>query len=283
MQFLDNFGPLADKYDGFILDLWGVIHDGVTAYPHSAATLQRLRDAGKKCVLLSNAPRRSFKVQEAMRKMGIADDLYHGILTSGEATYIMLKQRTDPWYAGLGTRVFHLGPDRDKNVMDGLGLTEVFSPTEADFFLNTGPDDQRDPTTLTDFEPILADCLKAGLKMVCANPDLEVISNNRRMLCAGALAVRYQELGGDMRMLGKPDKAVYSVALDMLGVPPARVLGVGDALRTDIAGATNAGLDSCWVLGGIHAEELGGDQNAIRAAAASVGLAPIAVVPSFTW
>ncbi len=283
MQFLNNFAPLAEKYDGFILDLWGVIHDGITAYPHAAATLAKLRDAGKRSVLLSNAPRRAFKVQEAMRRMGIADDLYHGILTSGEATYIMLKQRTDPWYASLGTRVFHLGPERDKNVMDGLGLTEVTTPAEADFLLNTGPDDQRDPTTLRDFEPVLADCLKAGLRMVCANPDLEVISNNRRMLCAGALAVRYQELGGDMRMLGKPDAAVYDVALEMLGVPKHRVLGVGDALRTDIAGATNAGLDSCWVLGGIHAEELGNDRDAIRAAARNAGFAPVAVIPAFMW
>ena len=116
--------------------------------------------------------------------------------------------------------------------------------------------------------------------MICANPDLEVIRGGVRVLCAGALAVRYQEIGGDARLLGKPDPAIYGPVLDILGLPKSRVLAVGDALRTDIAGAAATGIDSCWVLGGIHGEHLTGDEAAIAAAA---GLAPVAAIPSFVW
>src|ERR1700734_2122692 len=120
MQHLNNFAPLAERYDGFVLDLWGVIHDGVTPYPGAIDCLRRLRAAGKPAVLLSNAPRRAQFAQRMMQRMGIEDDLYTGILTSGEATHLMLRDRTDPWFARLGDRVFHLGPDRDRNVIDDL-------------------------------------------------------------------------------------------------------------------------------------------------------------------
>lgn len=283
MQFHDGFAPLAERYDGFILDLWGVIHDGVQPYPGAVGCLEQLRRAGKRVVLLSNAPRRSGAAQEAMRGMGIADDLYDGIMTSGEMTRIQLERGDDPWFAKLGVRVFHLGPERDRNVLDGLARNLVETPAEADFVLNTGPDDHRSPTSIEPFEATLRECAAAGLKMVCANPDLEVIRGGERVICAGALAARYAELGGEVRLIGKPDPAIYAPVLDMLGVAPDRVLGVGDALRTDIAGATASGLASCWVLGGIHGEALAGDRDATRAAAAQAGLAPVAVIPEFRW
>jgi HAD superfamily hydrolase (TIGR01459 family) len=119
--------------------------------------------------------------------------------------------------------------------------------------------------------------------MICANPDLEVIRGGVRVICAGALTQRYEEIGGIAYWLGKPDPAIYAPVLEMLDVPQGRVLAVGDALRTDIAGAAAAGIDSCWVLGGIHGAELGFDPARIEAAAAAAGLAPIACVPSFAW
>ncbi|MDE2573984.1 MAG: TIGR01459 family HAD-type hydrolase [Rhodospirillales bacterium] len=283
MQHLAGFAPLAAAYDGFILDLWGVIHDGITPYPGATSCLERLRAAGKRTILLSNAPRRSHVAQEAMRAMGIPDDLYTGILTSGEATHQALRDRSDPWFAALGTRVFHLGPARDRNVIEDLPLTRVDRPEAADFVLNTGPDDTRSPTDIAAYLPDLAACRAAGLPMVCANPDLEVIRGGVRVLCAGALAVRYMEMGGDQRWLGKPDPAIYAPVLAMLGTERRRVLAVGDALRTDIAGAAAVDLDSCWVLGGIHAEELGTDPARIEQAAAQSGLAPVATVPAFVW
>lgn len=283
MRQLNGFGDIAASYDGFILDLWGVIHDGVTPYPGAIDTLQRLRDMGKPAVLLSNAPRRAAVAQMALREMGIDDALYTGIMTSGEATHRALAQRSDPWFAALGRRVFHLGPVRDRNVIEGLDLVRVESPGEAEFVVNTGPDDLAGPSEVQDHEDVLQACRKAGLPMICANPDLEVIRGGVRVICAGALTLRYEAIGGVACWLGKPDPVIYAPVLEMLDVPQGRVLAVGDALRTDIAGAAAAGIDSCWVLGGIHGEELGNDQAKIEAAADAAGLSPKAWVASFAW
>ena len=283
MIMSDGFAALADGYDGFILDLWGVIHDGVQPYPGAINCLQRLRDAGKRCVLLSNAPRRSAVAEVMLRQMGIGADLYTGLLTSGEAAHLALLSRADPWFAALGDRAFHLGPQRDRNVLDGVDLTVVDSPAEASFVMNTGPDDHRGHTDVDAFEDVLADCARHGLPMVCANPDLEVIRGGVRVICAGALALRYEQMGGAVRSLGKPDPAIYEPVLAMLGTTRPATLAVGDSLRTDIAGAAAAGIASCWVLGGIHGEALGNDAGLAAAEAAAAGLAPVAMVPAFTW
>ncbi len=283
MQHLTHFAGLAAEYDGFILDLWGVIHDGVNPYPGAVKCLEHLRAAGKRVVLLSNAPRRAHVAQAGMRGMGIPDDLYTGILTSGEATYLALRDRTSPFFAGLGKRVFHLGPERDRNVIEGLDLHRVETPADADFVLNTGPDDLGSATDIASWEPLLRDCLAAGLPMICANPDLEVIRGGNRLICAGALTERYEAFGGQAVWIGKPDLAVYTHVMRILDMDRTRVLAVGDALRTDIAGAKTAGIASCWVLGGIHGEELGNDQARIEAAASEAGLAPRACLPSFVW
>ncbi len=283
MQHLPGFAPLCPSYDGFILDLWGVIHDGVTAYPGAIDCLVRLAAAGKRVALLSNAPRRAAPARRAMRAMGIPDAYSANLLTSGEAVYLALRDRTDPWFAALGRRVFHLGPERDRNMIAGLDLDLVPVPAAATFVLNTGPDDERGPSSLAPFEPILRECLGARLPMICANPDLEVIRGGVRVICAGLLAQRYADLGGAVRSLGKPDPAIYVPVLAMLATSPARTLAVGDSLRTDIAGAARAGLDAAWVLGGIHADALAGDPARVEAAARDVGLAPIAALPRFAW
>jgi HAD superfamily hydrolase (TIGR01459 family) len=288
MEHLSGFASLASRYDGFVLDLWGVIHDGVNAFPHAVETLQHLRDAGKRTLLLSNVPRPNDAVQMMMRRMGIEDSLYTGILTSGEAVRKALQDPPDLWWAELGVRVFHLGPDRDKPVLAGLPLTQVGTPGEADFVLNTGPDDHRNPSDLGEFEPTLQECAKYRLKMICANPDLEVIRGGVRVLCAGSLAVRYTEIGGNVRSLGKPDPAIYQPVLQQLDLPPERVLAVGDSLRTDIAGAVGVNLAACWVLDGIHggallAEDGTYDTVKAEAAAREVGAIPIATVPRFVW
>ncbi len=283
LQHLTGFAPLADQFDGFIIDLWGVIHDGVNALPGAADCLARLRATGKPTVMLSNAPRRSVKLRSGMRRMGIPDDSYGDIMSSGEAVHLALRDRPDAWWAGLGKRVFHLGPERDRNLILGLDLELIDAPAGADFVLNTGPDDHRNPTDLAAFEPVLRDCFSAGLKMICANPDLEVIRGGQRVLCAGALAQLYARWGGDVRSLGKPDPAIYEPVIGLLGLPRDRVLAVGDSLRTDIAGATAAGLSSCWVLGGLHGEELARGRETAEEAARDAGLSPIASIPHFVW
>jgi HAD superfamily hydrolase (TIGR01459 family) len=281
MNFLPGFAPLAARYGGFIVDLWGVVHDGVTPYAGAIDCLCQLRQQGKPAVLLSNAPRRADIAQQGMREMGIPDDLYTGIITSGEVTRQMLLYRTEHWFARLGPRMFHLGPRRDRNLYEGLDLERAEQPAAADFVLNTGPD-YRSPTDLALYEGTLRACADFALPMICANPDLEVIRGGQVVICAGALARRYEALGGDVRWIGKPDPAVYAPAFESLGLPRAAVLAVGDALRTDIAGAAAAGVHSCWVLGGIH-RALAADPAAAEQAARAEGLAPLACIPAFVW
>jgi len=288
MEHLSGFASLADRYDGFILDLWGVIHDGVNAFPHAVDCLSRLREAGKRTLLLSNVPRPNDAAQEMMRRMGIPDALYTDILTSGEAVRRSLQRPPDLWWAELGQRVFHLGPERDRGVIEGLPLTKVEEPAEANFVLNTGPDDHRNPTDMAEFETLLQDCAHHHLPMICANPDLQVIRGGVRVLCAGSLALRYQELGGDVRSVGKPDPAIYQPVLQSLGLPVQRVLAVGDALHTDIAGAAGVDIAACWVLGGIHGTSLANDAGEYdlaraEAAAHEERVAPIATIPRFAW
>jgi HAD superfamily hydrolase (TIGR01459 family) len=281
MTHIDGLSAIAARYDGFILDLWGVVHDGVRPYDAALDCMQRL--GGRPILLLSNAPRRATSVQRTLQKLGVADSLYTHILTSGEATWRALRDRSDPWFATLGGRVYHLGPERDRNVFADLKLVATDRPEEADFLLNTGPDDTRETGVLADFVVELSACRAAGLKMICANPDLEIVRGTARILCAGALAAWYEKNGGDVRWIGKPDPAIYQTCLSMLDLPPARVLAIGDSLRTDIAGATSAGIDSLWILGGIHAEELAGEPGAPAMAATRAGLAPIGFMDRLAW
>jgi HAD superfamily hydrolase (TIGR01459 family) len=289
MQHLTGFAPIATRYDGFILDLWGVIHDGVTAFPHAVDCLKHLRQAGKRTLLLSNVPRPSETVRIMMRRMGIPDALYTDILTSGDAVRRALEDPPDLWWAQLGERVFHLGPERDRPILHGLQFRRMERPDQADFVLNTGPDDHLDPTDIAAFEPVLQDCAQHRLPMICANPDLAVVRGGKRVLCAGSLARRYRELDGDVRSLGKPDPAIYQPALKALDLAPERVLAVGDSLHTDIAGAAAVNLAACWVLGGLHGAALAGhdgtfDLARAEAAVAEAGLPfPVATVPRFAW
>ena len=288
MDILSGFAPLVDRYDGFILDLWGVIHDGLSPYPGAVETLARLQAAGKRVGLLSNAPRRAWAVREQTQKIGIDPELYNVVLTSGEITRRLLDERNDPFFAALGPRVYHLGPDRDRSVLEGLEAryTKVASPAEADFVLATDYFDVTSDPAASD--AWLCACHARALPMVCANPDFEVVRRDgSRIYCGGMLAKRYEALGGQACWIGKPHKVVYPPMLDLLGTPAEKTLCVGDALRTDIVGATGAGMDGCWVLGGIHAEALAasplGVEAAARAAAAEAGLAPVAAVPAFVW
>ncbi len=283
MRHLAGLAALAPGYDGFILDLWGVVHDGVRPYPGAPECLAALRAAGKRVVMLTNAPRRADPIRRQLLRMGIEERLYDGVMSSGEASHALLRDRPDDWARALGTRVFHLGPERDRNVMAGLPLEVLDTPEGATCVLNTGPDDHAPQTEAEHFDPVLRDCAARRLPMICANPDLEVIRGGVRVLCAGTLAQRYAAMGGDVRSLGKPDPLIYAPVLAMLGVPNGRVLAVGDALRTDIAGAKAAGVDSCWVLGGLHGDHVGEDRALIESEAAAAGLAPVATLPHFVW
>lgn len=275
---MSGFSALAQDYDGFIIDLWGVVHDGHAPYPGVLDCLKRLKQAGKRVVFLSNAPRRAAGIVRFLAGMGVSADLHDGVMSSGEAVYLGLKDRTDA-FATLGRRLYHLGPPRDNDVYDTLDYEAVLDPATADFVLNTGPDDNLGPHDASLYQPALDACLRAGLPMICANPDLEVMKGGERIICAGYLAQLYAAAGGKVIQRGKPDPAIYKPTLAMLGTARNRTLAVGDALRTDIEGAKAAGIDSCWVLSGIHATH----PDQAPAEAAAQGLSPVSILAGLAW
>src|SRR5579862_5765887 len=277
---------LAPHYDGFILDLWGVVHDGTAPFPGVLDCMARLMADGKRLVLLSNAPRRADDVVRRIEKIGVPAGLYHAVMSSGEEAWQHLFRRDDPFYAALGRRCLHLCSERDLEIRDGLDLDFVANPQDADFILNTGPAEWED--THEDYAPVLHAARRRELPMVCANPDLVVIHGGRPALCAGAIAEQYEALGGRVRWHGKPYKSVYDSCLALLAVADRRrILAIGDSLRTDIAGAAGAGLDSLLIAGGIHAAEFTADgaldPRRIAAALADRGMSPVAAAAGFVW
>ena len=288
IRLICGIGALAPCYDGFILDLWGVVHDGVAPLPGALECLGALIEAGKRIVLLSNAPRRADDVVERITRIGVPPGLYHHVMSSGEEAWQHLYRRDDRFYAALGRRCLHIGSERDTGIREGLGLEFVDIAEEAEFILDTGPAGWKD--RIEDYEPLLRRALARRLPMVCANPDLVVMQGGRLALCAGALAQWYEERGGRVRWHGKPFRSVYDTCLGLLGIDDrSRILAVGDSLRTDIAGAVGAGLGSILIAGGIHADEFGavGDQpldlGRIEAALRDASYRPVAVARSFCW
>ncbi len=287
LRLYRGMSEVAEKFDGYILDLWGVLHDGVRAYPPTIDCLERLRARGKRVAILSNSPRRATSVVERCREMGILPEHYDHLMSSGEEAWRHLEERGDPWYRALGRRCFHLGPARDLGMREGLDDTFVEEPSEADFILITGILNSGD--TIEAYEAFLREALARRLPMVCANPDLVVMRGEARELCAGSVADRYAEIGGDVRYHGKPHAAIYRTCLELFeGIAPERILAVGDSLRTDVAGARGVGLGALFVASGIHAGELMGEGEAVdmeRLAALCGGqeIWPMGVLDAFRW
>ena len=283
-----GMSEVVEHYDGFIIDLWGVIHDGLHAFPEALDCLARLKAAGKKVVILSNAPRRAEAVIARNRELGIGDEHFDHVLSSGEATWLALKERRDPWFEALGRRCFQLGPARDWGLREGLDLDFTEDFAAADFMLLTGPPEIEQ--TVADFEDMLGEALARNLPVVCANPDLEVMRGSAREICAGAIAARYEEMGGNLRYLGKPHLPVYRLCFQLMGLAGGeRLVGIGDTLRTDIAGAQAAGIDGIFIAGGIHAEDLAVvdgrpiDEARLGALFSARGIHPTATLPRLRW
>jgi HAD superfamily hydrolase (TIGR01459 family) len=283
-----GLSDIADRYDAFVIDLWGVLHDGVRAFPEAVACLEQLRSAGKRVLILSNAPRRAEEVAARNTELGIARELCDGVMSSGEATWRHLARRDDPWHRALGRRCHHIGPARDRGMREGLDYDFVEDPTQADFILNTGTLDFGDSAAR--YEALLRAALARHLPMVCANPDLEVIRGGRREICAGTIARAYEELGGEVRYHGKPYPEVYQDCLALIAAPPrARIAAIGDSLRTDIAGARAAGIDGIFIVGGLQGEELGADAEGnveparLTEFCEAAGEAPTAALPVLRW
>jgi HAD superfamily hydrolase (TIGR01459 family) len=287
LRLIDGMREVAPDYDGFILDLWGVVHDGVAPFPGVLDCMGRLMDAGKRIVLLSNAPRRADDVIRRIETIGVPRHLYHAVMSSGEEAWQHLYKRNEPFYAALGRHCLHICSERDLEMREGLNVDWVETPEEADFILNTGPAEWED--THDDYAPVLRAARRRDLPMVCANPDLVVMHAGRPALCAGAIAEQYEAMGGKVRWHGKPHRSVYDSCLALLGVADrGRILAIGDSLRTDLAGAEAAGIPSLLIAGsGIHGAEFINDGkldlDRIAAATRKAGVNPIGVAARFVW
>jgi len=260
---IEGLNEIAGHYDAMLCDVWGVIHDGKTAYPEAVQAMTRFRADRGPILLLSNAPRPAASVAEMLDRMGVPRTAYDGILTSGDATRLEMARRE-------GQRFHFLGPDRDRPLWAGLDLAEA-PITEADFVLCTGLFDD-DTETPDDYAATFDDMRRRGLQMICANPDIKVSRGPKLIWCAGALAAAYEKRDGQVVYFGKPHLPVYALAADRLAelagkpVEPARILAVGDGMRTDILGGNRAGIDALLITAGIHWEQFGRAPHAPDAA-----------------
>ncbi|MEQ8968677.1 MAG: TIGR01459 family HAD-type hydrolase [Azospirillaceae bacterium] len=286
-----GLAALASRYDGFVVDQWGVLHDGERAYPGAAEALTALRRAGKRVVILSNSGKRAALNEARMAALDLGPEGYDAVITSGEACWHDLAERDDPFYAGLGRRCLLFSRGGDTSVVDGLDLEVVTEAGRADFLLLTGADEAE--TTLDDFDPVLRAARAADLPLVCANPDIVGIAGGRLIASPGAIAARYEALGGRVRYLGKPHPEIYGHCRRALGaIPDERVIAIGDSLQHDIAGGRAAGFATALVAGGIHRDALAeplaaGDRAALDRALAPLaerhGAVPDFVLPAFVW
>lgn len=251
---VEGLKSLADHYDLILCDVWGVLHNGVKAYETAGEALTRFRHKGGRVVLVSNAPRPGSAVGAQLDSFKVPRTAYDAIVTSGDLTRFAIAERADKV-------VYHIGPPRDLPIYDGLGV-RFGSVEEADYVVCSGFDDDERETVET-YRACLEAMRRRDLLMVCANPDLIVERGHMILPCAGMIALAYEEMGGTVFYAGKPHGPVYEHALAVASdlshrpFPKERVLAVGDAIRTDIAGAAGFGIDSLMIARGIHAEELG--------------------------
>lgn len=285
IRFIGGIAEVVADYDGFLVDVWGVLHDGAAPFPATLSCLRELRAAGKKVVLLSNVARRAQTLADDLAALGIGPELYDCAVTSGESVWSALRNRTDPWHARLGRRCLFLGPGGPSRLLEGLDLESVASVEVADFLLAART--LKPGVGAEVHDPLLVAAAARGLPMLCANPDLVAVVRGNRIVCPGAIARRYEDLGGNVFYHGKPHGAIYDRALDLLGIGDrGRACGIGDSLITDISGAGRAGLGTMLVASGVHAEDIGPwppDADRIEALCRRSGSRPHAVAPAFCW
>jgi HAD superfamily hydrolase (TIGR01459 family) len=279
-----HFAALAPRYDVLLCDVWGVVHNGVAATAESCAALVKFRGQGGTVVLITNAPRPGEFVQSFIDNLRVPRDAYDGIVSSGDVTRSLVAERG-------GTRVFHVGPERDLPIYEGLNV-ELVPIERADFTVCSGLyDDTRE--TPQDYVKLVDEMHNRKLPMICANPDVVVERGDHLVYCAGAIADLYAHSGGDVIYAGKPYRPIYEQAIARAqalrgrAVDHARVMAIGDSVRTDLKGAAAFSIDSLFLTAGIHAQELGGrdepDPAALRDILTAGGVSPTAVMRRLEW
>lgn len=280
---ISGLREVADKYDCFFLDIFGLLHNGQRINPGTIECLKQLKAHNKKTCLVSNTPRLADGVPIDFVKYGINREYYDHIVTAGESARIELNETY------RDKKVLFFGKALFIGLMEGLGLHQVNTVEDADFILNAIPG-------IHDFteEQIIAFLHKAkdkNLPMVCANPDLVVHIGDVLHTCAGTYAALYEQIGGNVSYHGKPYTQIYDLARNLVGNPPKeKICAIGDALGTDIKGANQYGIDSIWALTGIHWEELRYEHDpgvpdplrVVQTLAAS-SFKPTATITGFSW
>jgi HAD superfamily hydrolase (TIGR01459 family) len=291
---IPHFSTLTPDYDVLLCDIWGVVHNGVVAFPETCDALMRARAGGAKVVFITNAPRPCEVVARQLAALHVPRETYDAIVSSGDVTRGEVEKRS-------GQSVFHMGPTRDIEIFTGLNVR--FAPLEsADYVVCSGLDDD-DSETPDDYRARLELMLARKVFMICGNPDVVVERGETLVYCAGSVADLYASMGGEVLYAGKPYRPIYEMAMakarlaeagmakaDVLSdrqIPLRRVLAIGDSVRTDLTGAAAFGVDFLFVTSGIHAEELGGRERptdaALKTMLGAAGALPKAVMRKLVW
>ncbi|KFL27691.1 hypothetical protein JP74_06340 [Devosia sp. 17-2-E-8] len=281
---LSGLSAIAGRYDVVLSDVWGVVHNGVAAYPNAVEALVKFRQAGGRVVLITNAPRPSGPIIAMLDELGVPGDAYDSVVTSGDATRTMIARYS-------GKVIHHVGPPTaDDALYEGLNVRRG-TADEASAVVVTDLDTDDDTPDM--YSDRIAHWRRRGLPLICANPDKVVEIGEQIVYCGGALADIYEELGGIVLMAGKPYAPIYNEALALaekaVGHPVerGRILAIGDSVRTDAMGAADFGIDFLFVTGSIHAGELDAfgepDPEHIRNFVATTGARLAGFMPRLAW
>jgi HAD superfamily hydrolase (TIGR01459 family) len=281
LKFAGRLRDLVDGVDVLLSDIWGVVHNGLVAFPEACEALHSFRAQGGTVILITNAPRPADSVQRQLRKLGVPDGIYDAIVSSGDLTRRFVADHP-------GQKMFLLGPERDSSIYRGLDT--VSAPLEqADYIVCTGLFDD-ETESAENYRAMMLQARERKLTLVCANPDIVVERGDRLIYCAGAIAELYLELGGEVIFYGKPHRPIYERAIALAAqrrgqaVQLSRVLAIGDSVRTDLAGAHGFGIDCLFVTRGIHAEEFEGvDQIDPTSIKELFGHPPRALIRDLCW
>ena len=281
LRFVERLSDLVDGVEVILSDIWGVVHNALEAFPEACEALHTYRQRGGTVILITNAPRPADSVQRQLRKLGVADETYDAIVSSGDLTRNFVADHP-------GKKIFWLGPDRDSSIHRGLDA--VMAPLEqADYIVCTGLFDD-ETEWAEDYRAMLLQAREHKLPLICANPDIVVERGDRLIYCAGAIAELYRELGGEAIFYGKPHRPIYeramTLAAERRGQPTSldRVLAIGDSVRTDLTGALGFGIDCLFLTRGIHSEEFEGiDQLDPASVKELFGHPPRALMRELKW
>lgn len=250
---LTTLETLANQFDVFLVDQFGVLLDGSRPYPGAAPALRYLKDHGKLVIILSNSGRAGLYNAQRLEKLGIAPDLYDTLLTSGDVAYELVRGGTTGIASTPGTRCLTISSGNDTNLAERLEFETVDTGDIADVVIISGS--RADTISMESYAHLLTPAAQRHVPALCTNPDIHMLTGDGIAPGAGAIAQLYEKLGGVVRWIGKPHAEIYQHAMRIAGNPPkSSFVAIGDSIDHDIKGAYSAGIESCLVRTGIHAE-----------------------------